>query len=113
MKSFTRIKKIHGLDYLYEITPYYDPETKKIKQRSRYLGKNVNGTAIKVFSQGVPPKKILSYGEFMLLNKIVEDLNLEQILYGLLSEKENLVNSYHSIQSPGSSSCDGSNPELV
>jgi transposase len=88
MKSFTRIKKIHGLDYLYEITPYYDPETKKIKQRSRYLGKNINGTAVKVFSQGVIPKKILSYGEFMLLNKIVEDLNLEQIISGLLSEKE-------------------------
>ncbi|MFA5579556.1 MAG: hypothetical protein WDA01_08710, partial [Methanothrix sp.] len=24
MKSFTRIKKINGQEYLYEITPYYD-----------------------------------------------------------------------------------------
>jgi hypothetical protein len=43
MKSFTRIKKIHGQEYLYEITPYYDKEKKQIRQKSRYLGKNVNG----------------------------------------------------------------------
>ena len=27
MKSFTRIKKINGQEYLYEITPYYDKGT--------------------------------------------------------------------------------------
>ena len=88
MKSFTRVKKIHGQDYLYEITPSYDPTTKKIKQKSRYLGKNVNGIAVKVLSQGAPPKKILSYGEFLPLNKILIDLNLEHTLRELFSEKE-------------------------
>ena len=38
MKSFDRVKKIHGKEYLYEITPYYDTATKKIKQRSKYIG---------------------------------------------------------------------------
>jgi hypothetical protein len=32
MKSFNRIKKINGIEYIYEVTPYYDKETKKIKQ---------------------------------------------------------------------------------
>lgn len=88
MKSFTRVKKIHGQDYLYEITPYYDPATKKIKQKSRYLGKNVNGTPVKILSQGAPPKKILSYGEFLLLSKIVKELNLDRTLQELFSERE-------------------------
>ena len=34
MKSFTRIKKINGQEYLYEITPYYDKEKKQIRQKS-------------------------------------------------------------------------------
>ena len=33
MKSFDRIKPIHGRPYLYRITPYYDRERKMIRQR--------------------------------------------------------------------------------
>lgn len=56
MKPFQRIKKINGNEYLYEITPYYDPVKKIIRQKSKYLGKNVNGVPFKVHSQGVPPR---------------------------------------------------------
>ncbi len=65
MKSFTRIKKINGQEYLYEITPYYDKEKKQIRQKSKYLGKNVNGVPVRVRSQEKIPKKVLSHGEFM------------------------------------------------
>ncbi len=91
MKSFTRIKKIKGKEYIYEITPYYDPETKTVKQRSKYLGKNVTGKPIKVRSQTAPfistPKKVLSYGEYLPLLKIIDDLELEQLLSNVLPKE--------------------------
>ena len=80
MKSFTRIKKINGQEYLYEITPYYDKEKKQIRQKSKYLGKNVNGVPVKVRSQEQIPKKVLSHGEFVPLKQIAEDFELEKIL---------------------------------
>jgi hypothetical protein len=78
MKSFTRIKKINGQEYLYEITPYYDKEKKQIRQKSKYLGKNVEGVPVKVRSQEKVPKKVLSHGEFVPFKKIIEDLELEK-----------------------------------
>ena len=80
MKSFTRIKTINGQEYLYEITPYYDKEKKQIRQKSKYLGKNLNGVPVKIRSKDQFPKKVLSHGEFIPLRKISEDLDLEQIL---------------------------------
>jgi transposase len=80
MKPFQRIKKINGKEYLYEITPYYDPVKKTIRQKSKYLGKNINGIPLKVHSQGVPPKSVLGYGEFIPFKKIIADLKLDDIL---------------------------------
>jgi transposase len=88
MKSFTRIKKINGQEYLYEITPYYDKEKKQIRQKSKYLGKNVNGIPVKVRSRDQIPKKVLSHGEFVPLKKITEDLELERLLSGVLPGKD-------------------------
>ena len=88
MKSFTRTKKINGQEYLYEITPYYDKEKKQIRQKSKYLGKNVNGVPVKVRFQDQMPKKVLSHGEFVPLKKITEDLEPENILSGVLPGKE-------------------------
>lgn len=88
MKSFTRIKKINGQEYLYEITPYYDKEKKQIRQKSKYLGKNVEGVPIRVRSQEKVPKKVLSHGEFVPLKKIIEDLELEKTLSDVLPARE-------------------------
>ena len=88
MKSFTRIKKINGQEYLYEITPYYDKEKKQIRQKSKYLGKNVEGVPIRVRSQEKVPKKVLSHGEFVPLKKIIEDLELEKTLSEVLPAKK-------------------------
>lgn len=88
MKSFTRIKKINGQEYLYEITPYYDKEKKQIRQKSKYLGKNVEGVPVRVRSQEKVPKKVLSHGEFVPLKKIIEDLELEKTLSEVLPAKK-------------------------
>lgn len=88
MKSFTRVKVIKGQEYLYEITPYYDKDKKQIRQKSKYLGKNLNGVPVKVRSKDQIPKKVLSSGEFLPLRKIAQDLHLEQILSETLPENE-------------------------
>jgi len=88
MKSFIRTKKINGQEYLYEITPYYDKEKKQIRQKSKYLGKNVNGVPVKVRAKDQIPKKVLSHGEFILLKKIAEDLKLEKTLTDVLPGKD-------------------------
>ncbi len=88
MKSFTRIKIIHGHEYLYEITPYYDPVTKRTKHHSKYLGKNVKGTPVKVRKKENLELSVYSYGEFIIPKKIVEELQIYKILETILSEKE-------------------------
>ena len=88
MRSFIRVKKINGQEYLYEITPYYDKEKKQIRQKSKYLGKNVNGVPVRVRSQDQIPKKVLSHGEFIPLLKIAGDLELENVLSKVLPTKE-------------------------
>jgi hypothetical protein len=62
MKTFIRPKIINGIEYYYEITPYYDPEKKTVRQKSKYLGKkqwrNKKGQRKKV-------KEVLSYSELL------------------------------------------------
>lgn len=91
MKSFTRIKIIHGHEYLYEITPYYDPVSKRTKHHSKYLGKNVGGTPIKVRTENEHQLSVFSYGEFLVPKKIIEELNIEAILNQILSPEETKV----------------------
>jgi transposase len=88
MEPFDRIKMINGHEYIYKITPYYDKEKKKIRQKSKYRGKNVDGVPVKVRSQNQIPKHVLSYGEFIPLLKISEDLELENILSSILPESD-------------------------
>lgn len=78
MKAFTRVKVINGREYLYEITPYYDPVLKRNKQRSKYLGKNVDGKPVK--ARQVVPGNIYHYGEFIPLLDTVKSLNIMEIL---------------------------------
>jgi hypothetical protein len=47
MKPFIRTKKIKGHEYLYEVTPYLDKVTGKWKQKTKYLGRNIDGAPVK------------------------------------------------------------------
>ena len=80
MKTSTRVKTINGNEYLYEITYYYDKETKRTRQKSRYLGKNVNGTPVKVREQSRSPRGVYSLGEFLLYRQACFELDLEGLL---------------------------------
>ena len=80
MKTSTRVKTINGNEYLYEITYYYDKEAKRTRQRSKYLGKNVNGTPVKSREQPRSPKGIYSLGEFLPYRQAYTDLDLESLL---------------------------------
>lgn len=64
MKSFTRIKLIKGQEYLYEVTPYYDPETGKWRQKTKYLGKNIDGEPVKK-DRGGKIGQIYEFGEYI------------------------------------------------
>ena len=78
MKKFIRIKTIRGNDYAYEITPYYDPETKNTKQKSKYLGTYKNGEIIP--KKPKLPQRCFDHGEFLPLNKIIQELKIDTIL---------------------------------
>jgi len=86
MKKFTRVKKINGISYLYEITPYYDPETKRNRQHSRYLGKLVEGEPVRVRSS--LPRSTCSYGEFIPLLNVLREQRIEEILAVHMPEKD-------------------------
>jgi len=86
MKTHTKIKTVNGHDYAYEITYYYDKATKRSRQRSRYLGKVVNGEIVRVREGGKLPLHALSYGEFLPLVAIAEALALPKALVAHLPD---------------------------
>ena len=85
MKSFFRIKKIHGKEYKYEIIPYYDKEIKKIRQKSRHIGPVSDG---KVVEKTV---NTYSYGDLLPVMKVVNDLNLKKMLENVVGEYATIV----------------------
>lgn len=86
MKSFPRLKKINGGEYFYEITPYYDPKTKKTRHKSKYLGKNIGGSPKRV--RQTLPQNIYSYGEFTPLMQIINELRIKENLTQYLGETQ-------------------------
>ena len=59
MQVKKRIKKINGIEYWYEDTPYYDKEKKQIRHKSKYLGKNIDGQPVKVRSSDMIPSRMV------------------------------------------------------
>jgi transposase len=84
MKSFQRIKIINGMEYVYEITPYYDPETRKVRQKSRYLGKKQEDRVVRVRDRKL--KDVFSYGEFLPVQQIIKHYRLDKFLSGELGK---------------------------
>jgi transposase len=99
MKPFTRNKTINGHQYKYEITTYYDPKTKTIKQKSHYLGKTQNNQTTK----HQLPKNIYNHGELIPLQNITKQLQIEQTLNKHLPKEKTqtlLTLSYNKILRP-------------
>jgi transposase len=78
MKTFKRIKTINGIEYQYEITPYYDPKTKTVRQKSTYIGKYQEGKVVKVREKKI--KDVFSFGEFLPIQKIISHYKLDKFL---------------------------------
>ncbi|MCL2643801.1 MAG: hypothetical protein FWD52_09945 [Candidatus Bathyarchaeota archaeon] len=72
---FIRYKKIGQKEYAYQITAYWDPKTKKPKQKTQYLGQIINKE--KQIYQKKPTnqqkeKQILDFGDTYLLNTFIQ-----------------------------------------
>jgi len=91
VKTTTRVKKINGHEYLYEISYYYDKETRRTRQKSRYLGKYVDGKPVRVREKAKSPEKVYSYGEFIPYLTAIRTLQLEELLGTHLTEHETRV----------------------
>lgn len=89
MRSSVRVKKINGIEYLYEDTPYYDKEKKQIRHHSKYLGKNVDGEPKKVRSK--LPHTIYNYGELLPFLDIIRELDVEKHLDMMGDNDRNLL----------------------
>jgi len=90
MKPFLRTYDRNGSQYVYEVTPYIDPATGKVRQRSKYLGKKVDGKVEKV--RMALPKRSFDYGDVLLAYHAMRDLHIDEDLYRLLpTEKARCV----------------------
>jgi len=86
---FKRTKVINGHEYIYEITLYRDPITKKIKQKSKYLGKQNNSNEVVKVREKLPTlKHVVSYGDSYLFNALVSELGIDKILKQCFTEEE-------------------------
>jgi len=97
MKATVRIKKINGIEYWYEDTPYYDREKKQIRHKSKYLGKNIDGEIVRVRQEKmVPagkgvlsaPKAAFTHGNLEVVQNIVQELSIIETLDKIFNEIE-------------------------
>jgi len=91
VKTTTRVKNINGHDYLYEITYYYDKETRRTRQKSRYLGKYVDGKPVRVREKAKSPERVYVYGELIPYLNAIRSLELSEILGSHLTEHETRI----------------------
>jgi hypothetical protein len=80
VRTATRVKTISGNEYLYEITYYYDSEQKRTRQKSKYLGKYVNGKPVRVREEAKQPKSVYNLGEFLPYRQARLELELDVLL---------------------------------
>jgi transposase len=85
MKSFQRIKIVHGKPYLYEITPYYDRERKKIRQKSKYIAPIMDGKTVERYAA------TYTYGDLLPVIRAARDLKLPDILKKIAGEYADIL----------------------
>ena len=97
MEPFHRIKKIKGIEYWYEVTPYYDPVSKQTRYKnSKYLGRNVDGKPVRMRSaptevtakvraerKTVTIRSSYEYGSVLILKHIMQAYPAADVAYRL------------------------------
>ena len=88
--SYIRHKTRQGKKYAYEVTSYWDPEMKRSRQKTTYLGVvSETGSIIPVGQKKyVREFMILDFGEGFCLHRFLEQIPLHQTLRATLSQKE-------------------------
>ncbi len=74
MKYFKNKKIINGIEYMYKITPYYDPKTKKVRQKKHLSWKVYYWKSEKVV------KNVFDYGELLPVEKIISHYKINKFL---------------------------------
>lgn len=91
--TFVRYKKFGGLEYAYEITAYWDPVTKKSRQKSRYLGTVVNKEK-KIFEkrwQTKIEKNILDFGDSYLVHEFLGKSGFSDLLGNIFGRSTGII----------------------
>ncbi len=88
--TFTKIEKRGNKEYAYEITSYWDKETKTPKQKIRYL-RMVIDRSKRIYhkrQQLKEEKLILDFGDSYLLNKFFENIDVIKIAEKIFHDKK-------------------------
>lgn len=93
--SFIRYKRVWNKEYAYEVTSYWDKETKSPKQKSKYLGVVVDKEK-EVFRKPLKEKVleeryILDFGDSFLLRKFLEKEGVAKLLKDSFGENTNML----------------------
>lgn len=87
MKPFVRTKIIKGKEYLYEVTPYFDQETGKWRQKTKYLGKNIEGEPVRKERAG-KSGQIFDFGEYIPAYWVIKEFKVVEALLSSCSPDE-------------------------
>lgn len=80
--SFIRYKKFGRKEYAYEVESYWDPELKKSRQRTKYMGMVVDKDK-KIFKKKKlykPEKLILDFGDTYVIHEFFKDMDITKIV---------------------------------
>ena len=94
--SFLRVKKIKGNLYLYEVTPSYNPVTKKRSQTSKYIRKVYPHEDLHNITRDPPPvpveppklKEVKAFGDAYVFHSLVQEIGLEKVLLKCFSQED-------------------------
>lgn len=93
--SFVRYKKRGNKWYAYEITAFWDPSSKRPKQKTKYLGiadsKGGQITKSKEKNLNPPEKSILDFGNSYALKKVAENNGFLNILRENLKDFDTII----------------------
>ena len=84
--SYTVHKMIHGKKYAYEVTSFWDPETKKVKKKNKYIGivKEDGEVVNKHTVIKKQEKAVLDFGDGYLLHHFIKKSDVFPLLHDII-----------------------------
>jgi transposase len=86
--TFIRYKKFGNKEYAYEVTAYWDPNKKKPRQKSRYLGIVIDKKK-KLFRKiaKIREKLILDFGDVFVLHQFMKNVGITNLLETVFEDR--------------------------